>query len=221
MERGKTDSISEMVTQIFEIRDSIDAKLRNDTIKDLQMRFDHEIALKEKDQIITRWILVMAVALLIAIGLYLRRRYVAKIELQNYQMQIHDYLSRIETLRASGIDSQQEIDKLNNQIEDIMNNKSPRLIRGRMLYDDIMANKTMANWSQKEEEIFLDYYTTTHYRTVQRLKNIPRNESLTVHRLFYVVLVELGKTDEEIRQIMSISPETLRTLRFRTKPLEK
>ena len=36
IERGKTDSICEMVTQIIAIRDSIDAKLKNDTIKDLE-----------------------------------------------------------------------------------------------------------------------------------------------------------------------------------------
>ena len=220
LERGKTDSISEMVTQIFEIRDSIDAKLRNDTIKDLQMRFDHEIALKEKDQMITRGILLAVIVLFLLIVFYFWRRHLARVKSLDYQMQIHDCLSQIEILKASGKDSKQEIDKLNGQIKDIMDNKSRRLIRGRMLYDDIMANKTIVDWKQKDEEVFLDYFVATNYSTVQRLKKVPRNGKLTVHRLFYVILVELGKTDEDIRRILSISDATLRTLRFRTKPLE-
>ena len=220
LERGKTDSISEMVTQIFEIRDSIDAKLRNDTIKDLQTQFDHEIALKEKDQMITRGILLAVIVLFLLIAFHFWRRHLAKVKLLGYRMQIHDCLSQIEILKASGKDSKQEIDKLNGQIKDIMDNKSRRLIRGRMLYDDIMANKTIVDWKQKDEEVFLDYFVATNYSTVQRLKKVPRNGKLTVHRLFYVILVELGKTDEDIRRILSISDATLRTLRFRTKPLE-
>ena len=220
LERGQTDSISDMVTQIIEIRDSIDAKLKDDTIKDLQTRFDHEIALKEKDQIITRGILVAVVALFLLIGFYFWRRHLAKVRLLDYQMQIHDCLSQIEILKASGKDNQQEIDKMNEQIEYIMSKESGRLARGKLLYDDIMANKPIVNWKQEDEEIFLDYYTAMNYRTVQRLKNIPRKEKLTVHKLFFLVLVELGKTNEELLQILSISDATLRVLRFRTKPLE-
>lgn len=220
IERGKMDSISYMVAEIIAIRDSIDIQLRNDTIKDLQTQFDHEIALKEKDQMITRGILLAVIVLFLLIAFHFWRRHLAKIRLLGYQMQIHDCLSQIEILKASGKDSKQEIDKLNGQIKDIMDNKSRRLIRGRMLYDDIMANKTIVDWKQKDEEVFLDYFVATNYSTVQRLKKVPRNGKLTVHRLFYVILVELGKTDEDIRRILSISDATLRTLRFRTKPLE-
>lgn len=55
IERGKTDSICERVNEIIAIRDSIDDKLKNDTIKDLQTRFDYEVAMHEKDQTVIRW----------------------------------------------------------------------------------------------------------------------------------------------------------------------
>ena len=98
-----------MVTQIFEIRDSIEDKLRNDTIKDLQTRFDHETAIHAKDQTIIRWqwgIMILALVLLAGIGLYLRRRYLNKIKLQGYQMQINDCLNQIDALKATGSDDQ-------------------------------------------------------------------------------------------------------------------
>lgn len=223
LERGKTDSISDMVTQIIEIRDSIDAKLRNDTIKDLQTRFDHETALREKDQTIIKWqwgILILAVALLISIGFYLRRRYLAKIQLQAYQMQIHEYLNQIAELKASGTDAQQEIEELNKNIRDIMDNRSPSLSKGRMLYDDVVENKGKDKWKKDDIEAFLEYYTATNYKTVERIRKTPREEPLTDYRLLFLILVEMGKSDYEIMQILSITKETLRTHRYRTRAQE-
>ena len=223
LERGKTDSISDMVTQIIEIRDSIDAKLRNDTIKDLQTRFDHETALREKDQTIIKWqwgILILAVALLISVGLYLRRRYLAKIQLQAYQMQIHEYLNQIAELKASGTDAQQEIEELNKNIRDIMDNRSPSLSKGRMLYDDVVENKGKDKWKKDDIEAFLEYFTATNYKTVERIRKTPREEPLTDYRLLFLILVEMGKSDYEIMQILSITKETLRTHRYRTRAQE-
>lgn len=224
LERGKTDSISDMVTQIFEIRDSIDTKLKDDTIKDLQTRFDHELALKEKDRIFVRGILIMTIVIFVLIGafsaVYFRRRHLAKLQMLDYQMQINDNLRQIEILQASGTDTKQEVERLNKLIEDIMQNKVPKLDRGRMLYDDIInGNITMIDWNREHEQMFLDYYTATHYDTVQKMKNVKRVEKLTPHKLFYLILVKLGKTDEQIQQMMSVSDSTLRGLKHRTKPL--
>ena len=223
LERGKTDSISDMVTQIFEIRDSIDAKLRNDTIKDLQTRFDHETAMHAKDQAIIRWqwgIMILALALLAGIGLYIRRRYLNKIKLQGYQMQINDCLNQIDALKATGSDAQKKIEELNQQISDIMDNRAPGLNKGRVLYDDIVANRDISNWSKEDETLFLEYYTATNYRTMQQLMAIPREDKLTNHRLVFLILQEMGKSELDILRILSISKETLRTLRHRTKPKE-
>ena len=95
IERGKMDSISYMVAEIIAIRDSIDIQLRNDTIKDLQTQFDHEIALKEKDQMITRGILLAVIVLFLLIAFHFWRRHLARVKLLDYQMQIHDCLSQI------------------------------------------------------------------------------------------------------------------------------
>lgn len=220
LKRGKTDSISEMVRQIFEIRDSIEAKLRNDTIKDLQTQFDHEIALKEKDQMITKGILLAVIVLFLLIAFYFWRRHLARVKLLDYQMQIHDSLSQIEILKASGSDAQKEIDELNQQIRDIMDNRAPRLNKGFVLYQDVVANKDISHWTKEDRELFLEYYATTNYRTMQLLKETPRSDKLTSHRLIFLILVEMGKSDLDILRILSITKDGLRTLRFRTKPKE-
>ena len=223
LERGKTDSISDMVTQIFEIHDSINVNLKDDAIKDLQTRFDHETAIHAKDQAIIRWqwgIMILALVLLAGIGLYLRRRYLNKIQLRGYQMQINDCLNQIDALKDTGSDAQKKIEELNQQICDIMDNRAPGLNKGRVLYDDIVANRDISHWSKEDETLFLEYYTATNYRNMQQLKAIPREDKLTNHRLIFLILQEMGKSELDILRILSISKETLRTLRHRTKPKE-
>ena len=223
MERGKTDSICERINEIIAIRDSIDAKLRNDTIKDLQTRFDHEVAMREKDQMVIRWqwvAIILVILLLFGFAYYLARKYQVRIKLQRSQMQINDYMEQIRALQSDKGDRTNEIERLNKQIERIMEEKSPRLLQGRMLYDKVVANKKMDRWKKEDVKKFI-YYTATNYRVVNRLRSIPRKEEMTPHHLLYLILQEMGKTDQEIRLILSISKETLRTLRFRTKPLDE
>lgn len=241
IERGKIDKISNRVTEIIAIRDSIDALLRNDTIKDLQTKFDHEVAMHEKDQTIIKWqrgIIILTVILLGFIGYFLRKKYLNKIELQGYQMQIHDSMEQIRELETANkqleetnLEQSQEfennitanlkkIDELNRHIKGIMDNKAPRLDQGRMLYDDIVKNTKMKRWEKENIQKFLDYYGAVNYRKLEKIKKIPRAEKLTDFRLFFLILVDMGKTDEEILWIMSISKDTLRVYRNRTRPLK-
>lgn len=223
MERGKTDSICERINEIIAIRDSIDAKLKNDTIKDLQTRFDHEVEMREKDRAVIKWqwvAIALVILLLVGVIYYLVRKYQNRIQLQKYQMQIHDYMEQIRALSGKK-DQEAEIDRLNKEIKKIMDEKSPRLAQGRILYDRVLANENMGKWRLDDVEKFIEYYTATNYRVVNRLQSIPRRDELTPHRLLYLILVEMKKTDQQICFIQGITKECLRVYRFRTQPIEK
>jgi len=223
IERGKTDSICERINEIIAIRDSIDAKLRNDTIKDLQTRFDHEVEMREKDKAVIKWqwvAIALVILLLVGVIYYLVRKYQNRIQLQKYQMQIHDYMEQIRALSGKK-DQTAEIDRLNKEIKKIMDEKSPRLAQGRLLYDKVVANENMGKWRLDDVEKFIEYYTATNYRVVNRLQSIPRRDELTPHRLLYLILVEMKKTDQQICFIQGITKECLRVYRFRTQPIEK
>lgn len=223
MERGKTDSICERINEIIAIRDSIDAKLKNDTIKDLQTRFDHEVEMREKDRAVIKWqwvAIALVILLLVGVIYYLVRKYQNRIQLQKYQMQIHDYMEQIRALSGKK-DQTAEIDRLNKEIKKIMDEKSPRLAQGRILYDKVVANENMGKWRLDDVEKFIEYYTATNYRVVNRLQSIPRRDELTPHRLLYLILVEMKKTDQQICFIQGITKECLRVYRFRTQPIEK
>ena len=221
LERGKTDSICERINEIIAIRDSIESKLKNDTIRQLQAKFDIDAAVHKKDQAIIRWqwALIGVIAVVVCLALYIVvKKYKEKLLLRSHQMQIQEYMNQISLLKESGEDASQQIELLSDEIRRIMDEKSPRLSQGRMLYDSIMEGRPIVKWSADDEKKFIEYFTATNYRLLNHLRKEPRREPLTDHKLIYLLLKEMGKTDKEICDIMSLSDAGLRSIRNRTKP---
>ena len=226
LERGNLDEASKNLDKIIAIKDSMLYQLRNDTIKDLQLRFDHEVALHEADKklINAQWIvlgLVLVVGIMV-IYIYIRRKKEEALQ-REYQMQLYAYTTEINELKANKEDvknAELAIEKLNKKIKELLDDKSPKLKQGRMLYDHIIGGGTAVNWNYKEETLFNYYYAATHYQSYNRLKKVERVAKLSAHNMFYLILKDMGRDDGEIRRIMALSPEGLRSLRSRTKPKE-
>lgn len=224
VEHGRTDSVCEKVNEIIMIKDSLLSRLMNDTIKDMQLRFDHETAIHRQETVTANWQkgLLIAFILILLLTTYIAiKRYREKIKMREAQMQINDYMNRIRELERTGKNASEEIDKLNKEIRTLMNNEAPKLKQGRMLYEHIKNNGTLSSWSHKELDLFINYYTAIDFKTVNRLTKTQRKEKLTTHQLFYLLLIEMGKTDEEIANIIGISNSGVRTLKARTKPIGK
>lgn len=249
LERGKLDEASANLDRVIAIKDSIITVLRNDTIKDLQMRFDHEVAMHKADKklISTQRLLMGSVIILVLMAFYIYfRKKKEEAKQQEYQDQLYAYtteidqlainrdlaltqiselessrdenLQKISQLEAEAKDAETAIKKLNQNIKKLLNEEAPKLKEGKMLYDQIMEGKTALYWTHKDEEYFNKYYAATHYQSFNRLRKVKRVTKLSAHNLFYLILKDMGKSDDEVRRIMALSPEGLRSLRSRTKP---
>ena len=250
LERGKLDEASANLDKVITIKDSIINVLRNDTIKDLQLRFDHEVAMHEADKklISTQRLLLGSAIILILMAFYIYfRKKKEEARQQEYQDQLYAYtteidqltvskdaalaqirdlesnkdenLQKISQLEAEAKDAETAIKKLNQSIKKLLNEEAPKLKEGKMLYDQIMEGQTALLWTHKEEEYFNKYYAATHYQSYNRLRKVKRTNKLSAHNLFYLILKDMGKSDDEVRRIMALSAEGLRSLRSRTKPL--
>lgn len=156
MEHGQIDHVCETVNEIIHIKDSMLNSLRNDTIKDLQLRFDHEVAMRKQEQVTANWQkgVLIAVILIVLLATYiLVRRVLERNKMQEVQMQINDYMSQIRVLKASGKESDEEIAKLNKQIKDYMDSKAPNLLQGCVYYEQIKNDEikslSSAGWKKK------------------------------------------------------------------------
>ena len=223
IEHGRTDSVCQYVNEIITIKDSIIDNLRNDTIKDLQLRFDHEVAMHKQEKITNNWQKGLLVAILfisLLITYIIIKRYREKIQMQEAQMQINDLMNQIRELEKSGEDNSIAIQELNNQIKDIMGKEGLRLKQGKMLYDQIKDGQTVYDWRKKEFELFINYYKAIDYKTVNRLVKTKRKEKLTPQKLFFLLLKEMGYEKKEIARILSIEETSVNTLNTRTRPVE-
>lgn len=250
LERGNIDDVSKNVDEIINIKDSILNKLKNDTIKDLQLRFDHEVAMHETDKklISTQRLLMCSAIILVLMAFYLfYRKKKEEVRQREYQDQLYAYTTEIEQLTANrdqalahigelesnkdenlqkisqlekeAMEAETAIKKLNKSIQKLLDEGAPKLKEGKMLYDQIMEGQTALNWTNKEEDYFNKYYAAIHYQSYNRLRKVKRVTKLSAHNMFYLILKEMGKSDEEIKRIMVLSPEGLRSIRSRTKPL--
>ena len=252
LERGKLDEASAYLDRAISIKDSIINVLRNDTIKDLQLRFDHEVAMHEADKkliSVQRLLMGSAIILmLMAFYIYFRKKR-EEARQREYQDQLYAYtteidqltvnrdhalahikelesnkdenLQKISQLEAEAKEAETTINKLNLSIKKLLNEEAPKLKEGKLLYDQIIEGKTTLYWSHKEEEYFNKYYAATHYQSYNRLRKVKRATKLSAHNMFYLILKDMGKSDDEVRRIMTLSPEGLRSIRNRTKPLSQ
>ena len=251
LQHGNLEEVSKNINEVIAIKDSIIYVLRNDTIKDLQLRFDHEVAMHEADKkLISTQRLVLGLIILLGvmvIYIIIRKKKQEALE-KEYQMQLYAYTTEINKLESVRDNAQAHIkdlegrketdrqkickleedvrnaedaiEKYNKDIKKLLDDKAPRLNHGRLLYDQIMNGGTTSGWNTKDDSDFVYYYSSINYEAFHNIIKVKRASDLTNHNKVYLILKEaLQKEDNEVRKIMGISPEGLRSIRMRTKPI--
>lgn len=137
----------------------------------------------------------------------------SKLESSFLKETIEKYTEQINKLQIEHKEAEQQIADLNQKIKDLMNQESPRLAKGKLLYDQIMQNGTTVNWSNDDYKCFIDYYKTINFASYSRV--VKKYSPKTAHNTFFLLLYEIGKEDKDIRQIMGITQEAIRSTRFR------
>ena len=99
VEHGKIDKVCDRVNEIITIKDSIINKLKNDTIKDLQARFDQEVINNEAKERLIQWQQLLGIALMICFvltALWLHKRHKMKEMQKERQIEIQNLISQLD-----------------------------------------------------------------------------------------------------------------------------
>lgn len=86
---------------------------------------------------------------------------------------------------------------------------------GEQLYQDIQHGGSAVKWSNKQTKEFFDYYSLVNPLMMDNIEQ--QYGELPPSNIMYLILLDMGKTDAEIQQIMGISQTTIRSIRFRIK----
>ena len=133
--------------------------------------------------------------------------------LAEHQLIINSYRNEINLLKGQNKGNEQQIADLNKKINDLIEQESPRLYHGKMLYDKVMDNKTTITWTLEDFKCFIDFYKANYYLSYARVDR--KYHPNTVQNIFFLLLYELGKEDKAIRQILNITQEGIRSKRYR------
>lgn len=250
LERGKLDEASENLDRLITIKDSIINVLRNDTIKDLQMRFDHEVAMHKADKKLIRWQWYLGIAAfigLVLIGLWLRKRHKMKatlnkreIEIQQLILQMDDkknevqkYENQIAQLKAEQQKNSRTLAEQESKIEEMARQKEDaqkdflmlsekmkewtgaeveKLRQGALLMADVQENKSVRHWSVEKQDALIAYYCAIHTDMVKRINKSPKK--LSNKQILYLILVDMGKSLEDMSKIMGIEKDSLRSYKY-------
>ena len=185
---------------------------------ELQWQFDEQKKQKaHRQQLI--WAAVVLVFLLFIIMLlvlYIRYRKVKeRIVLTEQQMQISSYINEIAQLKnqQTDVDTTQQIEELNSKIRELVEKESPRLVRGKLLYDEIKRDGTTSGWSNDDYKCFIDFYKAIDFPAYSRIQK--KYAPKTAHNTFFLILYEMGMDDKAVRRIMGITQEAIRSTRYR------
>ena len=265
VEHGKTDDVCRHVNDIIAIKDSIINKVKNDSIKDLQTRYDHQVEMNASNERLIRWqwaLSAVVILTLCLIGYIAWRKHKAKLQQMEQEiliskLRLADSQNQLEIKRLEEVrleaekqmailnsdkeQNQQRIEKLTeekneaeNQIEDLkkiqiqnqqetvrleqMMNKwqgkeSKKIRQGILLYESLNKNEKVMTWTPEDYEAFISYYETAHYQVMRSLRQ--KYGEITQRNMLYLILVEMGKSKDDICQIMSLDKQSIRSIKFR------
>lgn len=216
LEHHNIDGACERLYSIVSIKDSLNNVLKDRTIQRIQQEFDEKATQEKHDQEVLRWVvaaMALVIIVLLLLGYIQYRRHKARMLLAEHQMLIANYQSEINMLKSNQEGTEQQIAELNKKINDLIEQDSPRLYHGKMLYDQIVENGTTVTWTKEDYNCFVDYYKAKDFASYSKI--VRKHHPKTVHNTLFLILYEIGKDDKDVRRIMGITQEAIRSTRFR------
>ena len=70
-----------------------------------------------------------------------------------------------------------------------------------------------SNWSNDDYKSFIDYYKAIDFAAFSRLQK--KYAPNTPHTTFFLILYEMGMDDKDVRRIMGVTQEAIRSTRHR------
>ena len=216
------EGAQEKLKRMMTISDSLHKVQMDRTILEYQHRFDEQAA-QEAHQRKMIWVgiaLGVLLFVIVLLALYIRyRRAKEQVALTEKQMLINNYVNEIAQLKSqqADTDTTQQIEELNGKIRELVEQESPRLVRGKLLYDEIRKDGTTSGWSNDDYKCFIDYYKAIDFPAFCRIQK--KYAPNTPHNTFFLILYEMGLEDKDVRRIMGITQEAIRSTRHRIQPL--
>ena len=215
IEHQNLEGAEQKLYRMMTISDSLHKAQMDRTILEYQHRFDEQAA-QEAHQQKMIWVGIAFVLL----ALYARYRMAkqrakGQVVLAEKQMIINNYVNERAQLKnqQDNTDAAEQIEELNEKIRELVEQESPSLLKGKLLYEDIKKDGTTSGWSNDDYKYFIDFYKAIDFPAFCRIQK--KYAPKTAHNTFFLILYEMGMGDKDVRRIMGITQEAIRSTRYR------
>ena len=190
-------------------------------IAELQQQYERQASDRRHYQLLAYLfgLLLLAILMVLVILHFNRRRIEQYNNILDLNAQtIEQAQQRIEMLSMESDAHDKEINRLNDKITSVRRSTNERLGRGKEVFDLISAGGKMPP-SADDENSLIEYYSVSHYATFHEWAT--RYDRLTARLYTYLILQDMGKQDDDICQILCISPSAVRSIKSRVKAKRK
>jgi tetratricopeptide (TPR) repeat protein len=211
--------------RLHHIKDSVSQASEKTLLAELQYKYDQQV-IANKLQRALNWILggsLIAILLIICI-LFIHHRVVTRYSRQLAESlrtiaDVNRKISLLETERKEReLHEGKTIEKYSKKIKaleekafKIHRDTYAQIGRGKQVYDEIMGGQALI---YREDEICLTcYFSIFHYNTYYQWTQL--YHGLTLRLIVFLILKDMGKTDEDICHILNIERGSLRSIRLR------
>lgn len=216
-EEGKYKEASELEERALATKDSIKTKQQTEHMLSLQNNAERKAADAQAQNrlvIAISAVMVLAAAVMISMLAYNRRRRNAtKRQIEDISRTTEQYRQKISELDKEKDKNEKEIEKLNKKIESLKERRMTILGHGRTLYDELEKGGKTITWKKDDYEAVIEYYRTIDPKTIESIEH--NYKKLTPYNIFLLIMINNGKTNDEIMQTTGISYSALRTMKHR------
>lgn len=216
-EEGKYKEASELEERALATKDSIKTKQQTEHMLSLQNNAERKAADEQAQNrlvIAISAVMVVAAAVMISMLAYNRRRRNAtKRQIEDISRTTEQYRQKISELDKEKDKNEKEIEKLNKKIESLKERRMTILGHGRMLYDELEKGGKTITWKKDDYEAVIEYYRTIDPKTIESIEH--NYKKLTPYNIFLLIMINNGKSNDEIMQTTGISYSALRTMKHR------
>ena len=202
--------------RIYRIKDSLNQVSEQATIAEIQHKYDYQVVESKYYKTLT-WLLGSVLLLVIvSVGYYsYHRRTVRRFtsQLTVKEEAIRNAQQKIALLENIDGEHHDEIMALNNQIQILRQQTNEQLGRGKEVYDAVAAGNKLL--STGNEHALIEYYSILRYKQFGAWMS--EYKDLTARLLTYLILQDMGKSDTETQDILSITNSSLRSIKTRLK----
>ena len=190
-------------------------------IADLQHRYERQVADRRHYQLLTYLFALLLIAILMALSImfFSRRRIQRYHSILDLNAQtIEEAQKRIDLLATESKSHDKEIDRLNDKITSVRRSANERIGRGKEVFEQIAEGGKLPPLADDENSL-IEYYSISHYERFHEWSTA--YDRLSARLLTYLILQDMGKQDEEIASILSVSSSAVRSIKSRVKARKK